>query len=359
MDCSIIIPFYRNLSHLETSVHHAQQALYKVVGEIIVINDNPTIDIPHAISSKAKIINLEKNIGYSSACNKGAEIAIGTYLFFQDSDVFIEKECINELLKCEKFFTESAISACVLRSSDLRIHHFGISFFQTDVLKPYRGGKRYNELLEPVEFQAITSDSMLVKRKLFHDCGGFETELKNSYSDLDFSFKINEKGGKNVVCPQAISLHRSRSAGLNRTNGEEDYKCAFFKQWGHKIINDFKDLFKHLPYTYLLSGLDPNAYTSFCFLASTYAKKYKDTFEDVTSQHFDWIDINHSQDKIRLEDYIPWSLITAPKKLMFFVDSIDQLVNNEFLIKNRPQKVDVCIDRNGNIIYLEDLSSSS
>ncbi len=107
MKLSIIIPVYNVEKYVEKCLRScAEQDLPSVEYEIIVVNDGTkdnSLDIVERVAkdySNIKIISQE-NAGLSAARNKGLSIAKGEYIWFIDSDDWIEKNCLQKIIsKC-------------------------------------------------------------------------------------------------------------------------------------------------------------------------------------------------------------------------------------------------------------------
>ena len=98
---SIIIPIYNVEEHLE-------ECLNSIVGidgiEIILINDctpDNSMVIAHQFSEKHKnivILNHDINQGVSTARNNGLKKATGKYIFFLDSDDFLNRKKLKSFI---------------------------------------------------------------------------------------------------------------------------------------------------------------------------------------------------------------------------------------------------------------------
>ena len=99
---SVIIPAYNAEKYIEQCVQSVVKQTYKHL-EIIIINDGSkdrTLDIINTISDKDErvvIINQE-NKGLPAARNAGLRCYKGEYVFFLDSDDWIESNCIESLV---------------------------------------------------------------------------------------------------------------------------------------------------------------------------------------------------------------------------------------------------------------------
>lgn len=99
---SIIIPAY----NAERSI---ERVLCSIVGktidkiEIIVVNDSSTDKTAQIVSNilfqNVRLINLEKNMGVSSALNRGLDVAKGEYIAFIDADDWVEPDFLDNIYK--------------------------------------------------------------------------------------------------------------------------------------------------------------------------------------------------------------------------------------------------------------------
>ena len=108
---SVIVPCFNSGKTLKRTIESIKNQSW-LEKEIILVNDGSnekyTLEILQGFKNDSliKIINQE-NKGLSSARNLGANCAKGTYLFFLDSDDWIEENTLEELylnLKNEKNF---------------------------------------------------------------------------------------------------------------------------------------------------------------------------------------------------------------------------------------------------------------
>ena len=102
---SIIIPIYNSEKYLKKCIDSILEQKYNNL-EIILINDGSTDNSGKicdrlAIEDKRIKVIHKLNEGVSIARNKGLEMAKGEYIFFIDSDDYIDENIIS-LLKMEK-----------------------------------------------------------------------------------------------------------------------------------------------------------------------------------------------------------------------------------------------------------------
>ena len=101
---SVIIPVYNTEKDLAKCLESVCTQLFRDM-EIICVNDCSTdgsADIirHHAIEDvRIKLIDLPQNAGVSNARNKGLDAATGKYIFFIDSDDWIDRDHIGSLVE--------------------------------------------------------------------------------------------------------------------------------------------------------------------------------------------------------------------------------------------------------------------
>lgn len=98
---SVIMPVYNRETTIEMSIYSVLNQTYSNL-ELIVVNDastDETINKIYAIDdTRIKIIDLKKNVGAAAARNIGINHSIGSWIAFQDSDDYWEKEKLEKQL---------------------------------------------------------------------------------------------------------------------------------------------------------------------------------------------------------------------------------------------------------------------
>lgn len=100
---SVIIPVYKVEKYLEKCVESVIKQTYKDL-EIILVDDGSPDSCPKICDDLAKtdkriFVIHKKNGGLSSARNAGLDVATGKYIYFLDSDDYIEPETLDIMLK--------------------------------------------------------------------------------------------------------------------------------------------------------------------------------------------------------------------------------------------------------------------
>lgn len=126
---SIIIPVYNVEQYIERCLHSVVDFCGDYcngICEIIVVDDGSTdnsFQLIHSVVDKHPSIRVirQQNQGLSAARNRGLDIALGKYVFFVDSDDFLEIGSITELLKIMDTVNPDIILFDIVMSSGKKI----------------------------------------------------------------------------------------------------------------------------------------------------------------------------------------------------------------------------------------------
>lgn len=102
MKVSIIIPFHKGISFLDDCLQSIKEQSYKRI-EVILICDHIEENLESIISSYLTEFNLivhylKENYGVAAARNKGLTLSTGDYIYFLDSDDYLEADTLNTLV---------------------------------------------------------------------------------------------------------------------------------------------------------------------------------------------------------------------------------------------------------------------
>lgn len=240
---SIIIPVF-NKGEL---THQCLRALLKlpptVPCEIIVVDNGSTDDTPQRLKEFGDRIRWwrrETNGGFAVACNEGAAAARSDLLLFLNNDT-VPLEGWLEPLVAETRLNAGvvAVGPKLLFSNGL-IQHAGVAFAR-ETRNPFhphfllRGDDR--RVNHRRELQAITGACLLIRRKWFERCGGFNEAYLNGYEDLDLCLHIRGQGGGIVYQPRSVLFHlESQTPG--RKKHDDQNRARFFQRWGERLLSD-------------------------------------------------------------------------------------------------------------------------
>ncbi len=229
--------------------------------EVIVV-DNATTDSSLAqleaafpADPRLRIIRHRDNLGFSVACNRGADFAQGQYLLYLNPDCLIETNTISELVTTLEQDSTIGMGGGLLLNPEGTEQAGGRRLVPTPwrtfvrVFKLRRLARRYPHLFSdfnlhlrplpdrPVEVEAISGACMLVRREALQDIGGLDEDYFLHCEDLDWCMRFRQKDWKIVFVPGARVIHFAGTCGHKRPvfvewhkhKGMVRFYCKFFR----------------------------------------------------------------------------------------------------------------------------------
>ena len=207
---SIIIPVYNVEKYLERCVDSALNQTYENL-EIILVNDGSTdnslqICEKYQTENRVKIFS-EENRGLPTARNLGVKKSSGDYIFFLDSDDWLDKDLIEKLVKSN---SEKTLSGCNVKDifkKKTSLHNRIGKPEKQEFIKEIISGKKeafvVGYLFDAKVCQKIEFDE---STRYFEDLAYLTKYLKNS-NETEISFE-NESFYNYFQNPDSITLSR-------------------------------------------------------------------------------------------------------------------------------------------------------
>jgi len=247
--CSIIIPVYNKVELTLNCLNSLNKNIDLVNNEIIIVDNGSTEKTGLLIKKKhpnIKIINNNINLGFSKACNQGAKAANGKYLIFLNNDTEVSGNWLEPLLRIANNDNNVAAVGSKLLFPDRTIQHAGVIIINDKILPdPLVARHIYYKLNEDLPeanklfyYQALTAACLMVRKKYFHNVGGFDEQYWNGYEDVDLCFKLQEKGWRLVYQPESVALHHESKSGDERFKKTKENIDLLHKKWIRKITPD-------------------------------------------------------------------------------------------------------------------------
>ncbi len=231
---SIIIPVYNVEKYLKKCINSVINQSYKNL-EIILIDDGSTdksgiiLDEYSKIDKRIKVYH-KKNGGLSSARNYGIKRSNGSYICFIDSDDFISKYMIENLLN-NLLKTKSDISICGMK------YFYVGDEINDDYSYKYFEYNSEEALLKMIDYQsgvAPNAVNKMYKRELFSDDCLYP--IGKLYEDMGITAKLFNKCNKIVYTPDCYYYYLQREDSItNEIFKEKDLDHIYMS----KLLYDF------------------------------------------------------------------------------------------------------------------------
>lgn len=222
MDVSVIIINYRTAELVAACVKSIIKFTRDVSYEIIVVDNHSEDDCKDVLSEISKniiFIELEDNLGFGVANNKGVEVSSGRNILCLNPDTILINNAIKEL----SFFLDShgKVGVCGGNLYDEKMNpthsffrYLPSVFWEINVLFLgymeklfYYGNYDFNKKGTPFEVGYITGADLMVRRDVFKLAGGYSSDFFMYYEDTDLCFRIKRLGYKIYSVPTAAIQH--------------------------------------------------------------------------------------------------------------------------------------------------------
>lgn len=259
MNLSIVIPNYNGEELLRNNLPKVFESISSYGDgevEVIIIDDYSTDNSLKIIQCakiksqnyklKFKSIINEKNLGFSSAINKGVREANGEIVILLNTDVVPEKDFLKPLLK---HFEDKEIFAvgCMDKSIEngkIILRGRGIGRWKRGFFIHSRGEINKTNTLW------INGGSGAFRKSIWDNLGGFD-EIYNPFywEDIDLSYRALKSGYKIVFEPKSIVVHEHKKGAIKNAYSDSEVKTIAYRNqiifvW--KNITDFPMKLSHL-----------------------------------------------------------------------------------------------------------------
>lgn len=201
---SIVIVNYNGMAHLEKCLSSLMECNYRKY-EVILVDNNSTdssVEFVQKNYPSVNVIKLDKNYGFAEPNNIGAKSAKGELLLFLNNDTITTPDFITELVNAAKENPGVAIFQSLLLKPDGSIDSSG------DFIDTY--GRAYSSREKISEIRPILSArgaSMMVRKDVFWDLGGFDEKYFVSFEDVNLGLQAWICGYNVVAVPKSIVYH--------------------------------------------------------------------------------------------------------------------------------------------------------
>lgn len=203
-------------------------------------------DLPELAHPKLKLelIKPGKNLGFAAACNLAAKQSKSDWVAFLNPDAFPARNWLHELSQCVETHSKTICFSSkqvfyeaphLLDGSGDNYHISGLYW--------RRGYKQAADRYYPERVFSASGAAMLVKRQIFLDLGGFDTDFFSYGEDVDFGFRLQLLNQPCLYCKDAQVFHRGYSSSGGRHS-------EFSLYYGHR--NLVWVFFKNMPLPFLI-----------------------------------------------------------------------------------------------------------
>ncbi|OCR00836.1 glycosyl transferase family 1 [Oscillatoriales cyanobacterium USR001] len=236
---TIIIPTKNQLTLLKGCVDSIAKTTYQNYQVVVIDNesDDPkTLEYLNQLHHQVlPIKNADGKFSFAAINNRAVERVTSDYILFLNNDTeVINPQWLSQMVGYMQFSGVGAVGARLLYP-DGRIQHAGVIHGlhhglagHAFKLMPSDNRGYLSLAMVTRNYAAVTAACMLTPRELFLELGGFdEQNFAVAYNDVDYGYRLLERGYRSVYCPAAELLHRE---GISRGFDDNPKEVAAYRR---------------------------------------------------------------------------------------------------------------------------------
>ncbi len=235
---SIVIPLYNKAELTEQCLLAVAQNTGTDPDYEVLAVDNGSTDwttyLLHAFEGDIRVVRNDQNLGFARACNQGIEAAGGEYVVLLNNDTVPQPGWLAALVRlADSDPGIGVVGARLLYPGTGKVQHAGLEMIEGMPEHVYRGVAGDDpRVLVQRDLDMVTGACMLVRRALFTELGGLDTNYVNGVEDVDFCLRARQAGYRVVYCPDCVVEHHE-GASEGRFDRVRENLRRFQQQWGH------------------------------------------------------------------------------------------------------------------------------
>ncbi len=227
-----------------------------VVEDVVIVSNNTTNAVARtnlarlAEHPKVTLIRHDVPYNFSAQSNLGAQRAKGETLLFLNDDIVPVTGDWLEALRAPLANPEVAVAGPLLLYPDERVQHCGMFLGYHGIAghtlrcASLPHGDYLFTASAPREVSAVTGAALLIRRTVFEDLNGFDTQMATYLQDVDLCLRVREAGHRIVFTPRPVLLHMEsvsfrdimEDPGFREQRILENH--GFAERWGARITRD-------------------------------------------------------------------------------------------------------------------------
>lgn len=231
---SVIIPTYNRMGTLERSIESVLKQTY-VDFELLIIDDGSNDGTEEYVcglqDERIRYYRNESNMGPSASRNKGAALAKGEYLAFQDSDDEWLPDKLQEELDA---MMQSEIDIGMVYHEMQEAELPGEIIPSKDMRDCDKSGKVLNYMLL---YPFVGLQAALIRKECFDACGGFDETLK-SLEDYEFFLRLVNQYEIVFIPKVSTILYDSPGSVNKRFKDKIDTELTVVKMWYNTLFKE-------------------------------------------------------------------------------------------------------------------------
>jgi GT2 family glycosyltransferase len=233
---SIIIPHLNGRHHLDDCFNSLRQQTCTDF-EILLVDNGSTDGTQEYVRQhfpEVKLLELDRNYGFTGACNAGWQAAGGEFIILLNNDTEVDPNWLAEIVDAFQRRPDVGIVASKMLLFDWRDHfHTAGDFYRLDGIPGNRGVWKQDMGQYDVEEEVFSAcgGSAAYRRQLLEEIGFLDDDFFFSCEDVDISWRAHLAGWKVLYVPTAVVYHKLKATGGDVTGSYYDGRNFLYLIW--------------------------------------------------------------------------------------------------------------------------------
>jgi N-acetylglucosaminyl-diphospho-decaprenol L-rhamnosyltransferase len=208
----------------------------------VIVSDNGSTDgTPEFVRREfpaARVVELGANLGFSVACNRGAESSEGDVVVLVNNDVDCRPDFLERIVApLARDQAVGSVAPVLVRANGGLIDSVGLTADRTLAGFPRHHGLPASEATKSrPPLTGPSGGAAAYRRAAWEEAGGFDEGVSFYLEDLDLALRLASAGWKTRAAPDAVAVHHvsasmgPRSAWQRRHAGFS--RAYFIRRYG-------------------------------------------------------------------------------------------------------------------------------
>ena len=218
---SVIIPNWNGAQFLPTCIESLRKQTYENF-EILVADNNSQDNSRELLGRdypEVKVVALDRNTGFTGACNAGMIAAQGAIKILLNNDTEVEVNWITEVVAAFERHPQAGIVASKMLLFDKRnMFHTAGDLYRVNGTPANRGvwQKDEGQYQEGLVFSACGGGAAY-RAEMLEQVGLLDYDFFFSCEDIDLAWRAQLMGWQAVYAPKAVVYHKLSATGGGKT----------------------------------------------------------------------------------------------------------------------------------------------
>jgi N-acetylglucosaminyl-diphospho-decaprenol L-rhamnosyltransferase len=233
LSIDVVVPTHNGRELTERCLQHL--ARQTVAHTVIVVDDGSSDGTAAAVRREfraARVVETGANLGFSVACNRGAEAGDGDAIVLLNNDVECRQDFLERLVAPLAADAQvGSVAAVLLQPESELVDSVGLTADRTLAGFPRHHGRPIAEAGEPRPVLAGPSGGAgAYRRAAWEQAGGLDEGVSFYLEDLDLALRLRGTGWKPALALDALAVHRG-AASIGARSGRQRRQAGFSRAY--------------------------------------------------------------------------------------------------------------------------------